>query len=48
MARKIWISTGGTGGHLFPSLALAEELRERDPQVELLFLGGGLASSPYF
>ncbi len=29
---------GGTGGHLYPGLALAEELRRRDPGSRLLFL----------
>lgn len=48
MVEKIWISAGGTGGHLFPALALAAELRDRYPEVEILFLGGGLASSRYF
>lgn len=45
---KIWISAGGTGGHLFPAIALAEELRARAPQCELLFLGGGLTTNRYF
>lgn len=48
MAHKIWMSTGGTGGHLFPALALAAELKARDPTTQILFLGGGLASSRYF
>lgn len=46
--RKIWISAGGTGGHLFPALAFAEQIRAHDPYAELLFLGGGLQTSRYF
>jgi UDP-N-acetylglucosamine--N-acetylmuramyl-(pentapeptide) pyrophosphoryl-undecaprenol N-acetylglucosamine transferase len=36
---KIIIAGGGTGGHLFPGIALAEELRRRDSSAELLFVG---------
>lgn len=36
---KILIAGGGTGGHLFPALALAEAFKERDPQSEVLFVG---------
>ncbi len=35
---------GGTGGHLFPAIALAEEFRRRDASVQVEFMGvkGGL------
>lgn len=36
---KILLTTGGTGGHIFPALAVAEELRRRRPGTSLLFVG---------
>lgn len=36
---KILISGGGTGGHIFPALSIARELRRRMPQAEILFVG---------
>ncbi|OGC23740.1 undecaprenyldiphospho-muramoylpentapeptide beta-N-acetylglucosaminyltransferase [candidate division WOR-1 bacterium RIFOXYB2_FULL_42_35] len=36
---KIAIVAGGTGGHIYPGLAIAEEVRLRDPKAEILFLG---------
>lgn len=47
MSKKIVISAGGTGGHLFPALALAHTL-QRQKEVDLFFLGGGLASNCHF
>lgn len=36
---KLVIAGGGTGGHLFPGIAVAEALREFDPSSEVLFVG---------
>jgi UDP-N-acetylglucosamine--N-acetylmuramyl-(pentapeptide) pyrophosphoryl-undecaprenol N-acetylglucosamine transferase len=33
------ISGGGTGGHIFPALSIAEGLRQRLPDAEILFVG---------
>ncbi len=39
MNSKIIISGGGTGGHIFPALAIAEEFNKRFPHVDILFVG---------
>ncbi len=36
---RVVIAGGGTGGHLYPGLALADELRARDPGTEVVFMG---------
>lgn len=36
---KLVIAGGGTGGHLFPGIAVAEALQEIDPSAEVLFVG---------
>ncbi len=33
------LAGGGTGGHLFPALAIADELRKISPNAEILFIG---------
>jgi len=33
------IAGGGTGGHLFPGLAIAEEFKKRDAKTEVIFVG---------
>lgn len=38
--RKVIISTGGTGGHIFPALSVIEEIKRRFPQCCILFVGG--------
>lgn len=39
MIRRIMVAGGGTGGHLFPGLAVVEELRRRIPGLEVKFVG---------
>ena len=36
---KFILSGGGTGGHIFPALSIAEKIIERFPECELLFVG---------
>ncbi len=36
---RLMIAGGGTGGHLFPGVAVAEELRARDPDAAVQFVG---------
>jgi len=37
--RKILIAGGGTGGHLFPALAIGEEIHRRDPNAKIHYVG---------
>lgn len=39
MAKRILISGGGTGGHIFPALSIADALKRRWPDCEILFVG---------
>lgn len=37
--KKVIISGGGTGGHIFPAVAIANEIKRRYPEVDILFVG---------
>lgn len=36
---RIIISGGGTGGHIFPAVSIANALKEQHPDIEILFVG---------
>ena len=46
---RIIIAGGGTGGHLFPAIAIGEEIKERIPGAEIHFIGStfGLESKVF-
>jgi len=37
----VLVASGGTGGHLFPAIALAQELARRHPSTRIVFVGSG-------
>jgi UDP-N-acetylglucosamine--N-acetylmuramyl-(pentapeptide) pyrophosphoryl-undecaprenol N-acetylglucosamine transferase len=39
MAKKIIIAGGGTGGHIFPAIAIANALKKQQAETEILFVG---------
>ena len=36
---KAILSCGGTGGHIYPAVAIADKIREREPDSDILFIG---------
>ena len=36
---RILVSGGGTGGHIYPAIAIANEIKVRHPDAEFLFVG---------
>ncbi|WP_263601860.1 undecaprenyldiphospho-muramoylpentapeptide beta-N-acetylglucosaminyltransferase [Chryseobacterium sp. PET-29] len=38
-AIRVLLSGGGTGGHIFPAIAIADEIKKRFPDAEFLFIG---------
>ena len=36
---RILVTAGGTGGHIYPALAIIEKFKEKDPATEVLYIG---------
>lgn len=36
---RVILSGGGTGGHIYPAIAIADEIKRRHPDAEILFVG---------
>ena len=39
MSLRIIVSGGGTGGHIFPAISIANAIKELCPDAEILFVG---------
>jgi UDP-N-acetylglucosamine--N-acetylmuramyl-(pentapeptide) pyrophosphoryl-undecaprenol N-acetylglucosamine transferase len=37
--KKVIVSGGGTGGHIFPAIAIADALKRLEPNIDILFVG---------
>ena len=36
---KVILTCGGTGGHIYPAIAIADKIKEKHPEAEILFIG---------
>ena len=36
---KVLLSGGGTGGHVYPDIAIENKIKEENPDAEILFVG---------
>ena len=36
---KIIVSAGGTGGHIYPALAIINKIKEKEKNLEVLYIG---------
>ena len=39
MSVKVILAGGGTGGHIFPAIAIANAIKKQQPDAEILFVG---------
>ena len=36
---RVIVTGGGTGGHIYPAIAIADKFKEMDPETEILYVG---------
>ncbi|NCA93163.1 undecaprenyldiphospho-muramoylpentapeptide beta-N-acetylglucosaminyltransferase, partial [bacterium] len=36
---RVIMTGGGTGGHIYPAIAIADKIKRKNPQAEILFVG---------
>lgn len=36
---RLVVTGGGTGGHIYPALAIADKFKEMEPETEILYIG---------
>ena len=36
---KVIVVAGGTGGHIYPAIAIINKIREKEPESEILYIG---------
>ena len=36
---KVIMTGGGTGGHIYPAIAIADKIKSKNPDAEILFVG---------
>ena len=36
---RVLLSGGGTGGHVYPAIAIANKIKEQNPDAEIIFVG---------
>jgi UDP-N-acetylglucosamine--N-acetylmuramyl-(pentapeptide) pyrophosphoryl-undecaprenol N-acetylglucosamine transferase len=36
---RVIMTGGGTGGHIYPAIAIADKIKEKHPDAEILFVG---------
>ena len=39
---RVIVTGGGTGGHIYPALAIADEIKKREPDSDILYIGNDI------